>query len=260
MTALVSAPSIDSLRHLHHQPAAATWAVFDELVHSRRAVHAFSERPVAEDDVLAMLRAAQLAPSSFNLQPYAFYWVRTPARREQLRALCLGQKAARTAREFLVCVARWDQWQATGEEHLAWLRQQQVPEATLRFHADLHAKLRIFFARGPLNVLGALRTLAFAIKGLWRPTLRPPAGPAAHEAWAIKSAALACGHAMLAARARGLDTCPLEGFDAPRVARLLGLRGDRFALPMILAIGHREEGGRMDPQWRRELDRVLAVV
>lgn len=257
MTALIASPPVTTLRHL---PAEATWAVFDELVHSRRAVHAFSEQPVAEDDVLAMLRAAQLAPSSFNLQPYAFYWVRTPALRERLRALCLGQKAARTAREFIVCVARWDQWRATGEEHLAWLRQQGVPEATLRFQTDLYAKLRIFFARGPLNVLGWLRTLAFALVGLRRPTLRPPSGPAAHEAWAVKSAALACAHAMLAARARGLDTCPLEGFDEVRVARLLGLRGSRYALPMILAVGHREEGGRMDPQWRRELDRVLAIV
>lgn len=257
MTALVPTPSIDTLRH---QPAEATWAIFDELVRSRRAVHAFSEQPVAEEDVLAMLRAAQLAPSSFNLQPYAFYWVRTPARRERLRALCLGQKAARTAQELIVCVARWDDWHATGQEHLAWLRAEGVPEATLRFHADIYAKMRIFFARGPLNVLGWLRTLALGIMGLRRPTLRPPAGPAAHEAWAVKSAALACAHAMLAARARGLDTCPLEGFDARRVARLLGLRGDRYALPMILAVGYREESGRMDPQWRRDLDRVLAIV
>lgn len=257
MTALVTAPPIATLRH---QPAEATWAIFDELVRSRRAVHAFSGRPVAEEDVLAMLRAAQLAPSSFNLQPYRFYWVRTPALRERLRALCLGQKAARTAAELVVCVARWDDWHATGQEHLAWLRQQGVPEATLRFHASLYAKLRIFFARGPFNALGWLRTLVFAIVGLFRPTLRPPSGPAAHEAWAIKSAALACGHALLAARARGLDTCPLEGFDERRVARLLGLRGDGHALPMILAVGYREEGGRVDPQWRRDLERVLTTV
>lgn len=257
MTALVPTPDIETLRT---QPAEATWAIFDELVRSRRAVHAFSERPVAEEDVLAMIRAAQLAPSSFNLQPYAFHWVRTPALRERLRALCLGQKAARTARELVVCVARWDDWHATGRDHLAWLRQQGAPEATLRFHADVHAKLRIFFARGPFNVLGWLRTLAFFAAGLFRPILRPPSGPAEHESWAVKSAALACAHAMLAARARGLDTCPLEGFDARRVAKLLGLRGSRHALPMILAVGYRDEGGRMDPQWRRELGRVLTVV
>lgn len=233
------------------------WASFEALVHSRRAVHHFADAPVDPCDVEAILASARLAPSSFNLQPYTFYWVRTPALREQLASLCLGQTAARTAPELIVCVARWDEWRSTSEAHLAWLREQAVPAATLRFHADLYAKLRIFFARGPFNVLGRMRTLALALAGLVRPVLRPPAGPHEHATWAVKSAALACGHAMLAARARGLDTCPLEGFDERRVARLLGLVGDRFAIPMILALGRREPGGRLDPQWRRELSAVV---
>lgn len=241
-------------------PEPDAWARFDALVRSRRAVHQFSARPVDERDVAAILEAARLAPSSFNLQPYAFYWVRTPGLRERLAGLCLNQKAARTAPELIVCVARWDEWRACGEEHLAFLRAQKVPEATLRFHADIYAKMQIFFARGPFNVLGWLRTLAAFMLGLQRPILRPPSGPSEHESWAVKSASLACAHAILAARARGLDTCPLEGFDSRRVARLLGLRGDRYSLPMILAVGYREDTGRMDPQWRRDIDKLVHVL
>lgn len=238
----------------------SAWSSFEALVRSRRAIHRFDPRPVDPSDVEAILAAAQLAPSSFNLQPYSFLWVRTPALREQLAALCLGQAAARSAPELIVCVARWDRWRATGEEHLAWLREQAVPAATLNFHADIYAKMRVFFARGPFNVLGLARTLASALLGLVRPVLRPPANRAEHETWAVKSAALACAHAMLAARARGLDTCPLEGFDARRVARLLGLRGDRYSLPMILALGYRDAGGRIDPQWRRDRAAIVHEV
>lgn len=239
------------------EPSTPTWSAFATLVRSRRAVHHFAARPVDPGDVAAILDIARLAPSSFNLQPYTFHWVRTPALREQLATLCLAQSAARSAPELIVCVARWDEWRATSEAHLAWLREREAPAATLRFQTDLYAKMRIFFARGPFNVLGHLRTLAIALAGLVRPCLRPPAGPSEHATWAVKSAALACDHAMLAARARGLDTCPIEGFDAPRVARMLGLRGDSFAIPMILALGYREPTGRLDPQWRRDRGEVV---
>ncbi len=256
-------PNIAALRahpSQNHTTDHDAWASFDALVRSRRAIHDFSDRPVDARDIEAMLDAARLAPSSFNLQPYAFYWIRSPDLRARLVELCLNQKAARTARELIVCVARWDDWRACGDEHLAWLREQAVPEATSRFHADIYAKMRIFFARGPFNLLGWLRTLVMWAIGLTRPILRPPSGPAEHETWAVKSASLACAHAILAARARGLDTCPLEGFDSRRVARLLGLRGDRYSLPMILAVGYRDERGRMDPQWRRDRDKLVRVL
>ncbi|MFV8755401.1 nitroreductase family protein [Nannocystaceae bacterium ST9] len=236
------------------------WTSFEALVRSRRAVHQFSDRPVDAIDIEAMLDAARLAPSSFNLQPYTFYWLRSPDLRARLAELCLGQKAARTAAELIVCVAHWDEWQICADEHLAWLREQGVAQASFDFHADIYRRLRIFFARGPFNLLGRLRTLASWLIGVTRPTLRPPKGPREHATWAVKSASLACAHAMLAARARGLDTCPLEGFDEVRVAALLGLRGDRFALPMILAVGHREPSGRMDPQWRRDRAKLVQVL
>jgi nitroreductase len=238
-----------------------TWEAFDALVRSRRAVHTFSSRPVAQADMEAILGAALLAPSSFNLQPYELYWVRSPEHRQQMATLCLGQKAARTAQEFVVCVARWDQWRECGEEHLAFLRASpHATEKQVHHHAGIYRQMRLFFAEGPLNVLGWVRTLAFALRGLWRPTMRPPAHPGEHATWAVKSTSLVCENLMLAARARGLDTCPLEGFDAVRVARLLGLDGHRWSIPMVIALGYREASERFDPQWRRAPEKLIKVV
>jgi nitroreductase len=55
-----------------------------------------------------MFDLALLAPNSSNLQPWTFYVVQNPAKKKQLVKACLGQLAAKTASELIVCVARTD--------------------------------------------------------------------------------------------------------------------------------------------------------
>ena len=57
-----------------------------------------------------------------------------------------------------------------------------------------------------------------------------------------KSTALAAATFMLALRAEGYDSCPIEGFDPWRAQALLGLpRGAEVC--MFIAVGQRAEGG-----------------
>lgn len=61
---------------------------------------------------------------------------------------------------------------------------------------------------------------------------------------------------MLAAAAKGIDSCPMEGFSASRIAGLLGLpRGT--VIPVIIALGYRTPAARVEPQWRRPLADLL---
>lgn len=57
------------------------------------------------------------------------------------------------------------------------------------------------------------------------------------ETWASKNAMLAAMSFMLAATAHGLSTCPMEGFDAARVRRILRIPG-RYALPVVISLGY----------------------
>ena len=45
---------------------------FEALVHKRRSVRRYSDRPVAKEDILRCLEAARLAPSGCNSQPWHF--------------------------------------------------------------------------------------------------------------------------------------------------------------------------------------------
>jgi nitroreductase len=59
---------------------------------------------------------------------------------------------------------------------------------------------------------------------------------------AHKSTALAAATLMLALRAEGFDSCPMEGFDPWRAKQLLNL-GNQSEVCMFLAVGKRSSKG-----------------
>jgi nitroreductase len=119
-------------------------------------------------------------------------------------------------------------------------------QRAVHYRAQL-TKFARFLAIAPLFLLTPLLTLL----SLWKPAFTLlPLGRAGVRHWAARSALLSAQTLMLSATARGLDTCPMEGFNAAKVARLLTLpRGS--VVPLVIAIGYRAEGARVEPQSRR---------
>jgi nitroreductase len=238
------------------------WRAFEDVVRGRRSIRKFSAERVSESDMNDLLDAAIVAPTSSNLQPFELCWVRTPKLKRKLVKACMSQQAAKTAAELVVCVARWDRCDDTREELLEWLRSRpHTPRQVLFYYERL---VPMVYDQGPFGLYGRAR------KVLMRPlaAVTPmPRGPASREdvrVWAIKSAALTCENLMLAARAKGLDTCPMEGVDPIRVAKVLGLRKSGFKrswdLTMVIAVGHRARTAHVPPQWRRDRDELVREV
>ena len=77
--------------------------------------------------------------------------------------------------------------------------------------------------------------------------------------WMHKSTALACQNLMLAFRAYGYDTCPMEGFDEKKVSKYLDL--PRTAEPcMILSVGKRADNGVYGPQIRFPKEQFIKTI
>ncbi|MDQ7841469.1 MAG: nitroreductase family protein [bacterium] len=55
-----------------------------ELILKRRSIRAYTDAPVTEDQVRALLQAAMAAPSANDVRPWAFIVVRDPERRRAL--------------------------------------------------------------------------------------------------------------------------------------------------------------------------------
>jgi nitroreductase len=230
------------------------WNEFKKVVETRRSVRVFDRAPIPEADVRAALDMALLAPNSSNLQPWEFHWVRTPEMKKKLVAACLSQSAARTAAELIVCVARVDTWPAMRSRMLeAFAGRKNVPASAVDYYRKL---VPIVYSVGPFGLFARLRGLAMFFIGLYRPVPREPSSPGDMTTWAVKSTALACQNLMLALRAKGWDSCPMEGVDSRRAKKLLGLPGSS-AIVMVVAAGRRSSRGVYGPRIR--FDRALFV-
>jgi nitroreductase len=229
-------------------------------IFQRRAIKAFEtvEIPAATRDLL--LASARQAPSSFNSQPYRLYWVESPAQRDAVAKLCLGQNPAQTASALVVAVADIGALRSTAEMQAAWMRQTGFPERKIRAHERTARIGQIIFMPGPLNLFGRLKEALFRVLHILMTIGMPPITRHDMLKWAGKSTALACQNLMTAAEVVGLNTCPMEGFDGQRLARYLGLSRKCHEIVMVIAIGKKSSSYTAQPQWRRPIEATVTVM
>ena len=228
----------------------------------RRAVKMFDAVEIPAEVRAAILDAARRAPSSFNMQPYRFYWVESEERRREVARLCMGQKPAATASALVVAVAVVDtgSLRATSEGQLEWMRRSGFSEEKVRDYERTSKIGRILFMPGPLGIFGALKWALFRLVNVWKVMGMPPVFRGDILKWAVKSTSLACENLMIAAEALGLNTCPMEGFDGRRLAKFLGLSGRRHEVMMVIAIGRKSADFVEQPQWRRPLEATVTLL
>jgi len=209
--------------------------VFHRIVNERRSVRDFLPDLVPQDVLDRCLGAALKAPSSSNLQHWEFVIIRDPEIRAQANAICFDQRGPRSAPLLVAVVAHRDRWKQHSAYILETLQERGIlRESQTRYWGRL---MPLMYRVGPLGFFGVLKGLFSRVSSWIRPShnllTRSDVRVVAH-----KSTALAAGAFMLALRAEGYDSCPLEGFDPWRAKRLLKLsRGGEVS--MFLAIGKR---------------------
>ena len=232
-----------------------------DIILRRRAVKVFDPVHISVETRDQILKAASVAPSSFNSQPYRFYWVQSPEKLKRAARLCFGQKPAATASALVVAVADIASWRETAQAEIAWMRTAGCFSAEKIAEAEKRMKLgKWFFLQGWFGIFGILKLMILRTIHLWTITGTIPVARKGMFKWAGKSAALACANLMIAAEALGLNTCPMEGFDDLRLAHLVGLSPKHHEILMVIAIGKKSAEHLDRPQWRRPLESTVTVL
>ena len=226
----------------------------------RRAVKAFERVEIPQALREQILNAARHAPSSFNTQPYRFFWVESPARKTTAAKLCLGQMPAQTASALVVAVADIGSLSATSQSQLEWMRSNGFSDEKLRDYERTAKMGRIIFLPGPFGIFGALKWSILRLVNFCKIIGMPPLSRQSQFKWATKSTSLACENLMIAAEALGLNTCPMEGFDGRRLSRFLGLSPRYHEIVMVIAIGKKSRSYVAPPQWRRPLEATVTIL
>ncbi|MFP5235517.1 MAG: nitroreductase family protein [Acidobacteriota bacterium] len=226
----------------------------------RRAVKAFEPVEMPQAIREQILDAARHAPSSFNMQPYRFFWIESRSSREVAAKLCMGQSPARTASALVVAVADVGSLATTSHLQAEWMRRSGFSEEKVRDYERTATMGRILFMPGPFGIFAAVKWALFRLVHVWKTMGMPPLFRNDIFKWAVKSTSLACENLMIAAEALGLNTCPMEGFDGRRLLRFLGLSTRHHEIVMVIAIGKRSPDYREPPQWRRPLESTVTVL
>jgi len=231
-----------------------------EAIFQRRAIKAFEPGAIPEEMREQILDAARMAPSSFNMQPYRFYWVESAVKKARAAELCFGQKPAVTASALVVAVADIGSWKATTESHMKWVRTAGFSAEKIVEHEKKSRLAKWFFIQGWCGVIGFAKWVILRTLNLWKTIGTAPVSRRGLFHWATKSTALACQNLMIAAEALGFNTCPMEGFDGRRLGKFLGLSGRTHEIVMVIAIGKRAAGYVDAPQWRRPLGNTVTIL
>ena len=237
------------------------------LLEHRRSVRHYDEAAAIDADIVRRcLKAAQLAPSSSNMQLYEFYHVTDPAVLQQLAAACLGQRAAATAPQMVVFVTRQDLYRRRAQAILEFergnIRRTSPPEkqeTRIKAMETYYGKLMPFLYARCFGLPGTFRLVLAQCIGLFRPITREVSENNIRTV-VHKSCGLAAQTFMLAMAEAGYDTCPMEGLDSRLVKRILKLpRGAE--INMIAACGIRKPGhGIWGERFRLPFDEVYRHI
>lgn len=165
----------------------------------------------------------------------------------------MGQLAAKTASELIVCVARTDRIDEMAKRNINEFPLPEVPAMVKKYYTFIPYN----YKTGYFNSLGNFKKVAFKLVRTLDKQL-PVTAFSTDDAklWATKTTALACENLVLALRAYGFDSCMMEGFDEPLVAKILKLNHQQYPI-MVIGAGERAEDGVFFPQYR--FDRSLFI-
>jgi nitroreductase len=186
---------------------------------ARRSVRAYTDQPVTDETLSRLLTLTGRAPSAFNLQPWRFVVVRDPALKAALSAAAYGQKQITGAP---VVIAMYSDM----EDTMARLDEIVHPDLPAEKRADTIAMLQASF--GSMSVED-------------------------RAVWGNGQANIALGYFLLLARAEGLDTSPMLGFEAPKVKRLLDIP-EHATMTALVSLGYGAEEGFVSH--RHDVERI----
>ena len=177
----------------------------------RYASKAMNKEVVSQEKVDKIIEAARLAPTSSGLQPFEILIITNQEIKEQIRPISWNQSVITDCSHLLVFAA-WDTY----------------TEDRINKMFDLTNKVRGFKNEGWENYRQMLL-------GMY-----PQKDAEENFNHAAKQAYIAFGMSIVAAAFEGVDTTPIEGFEADALDKILGLREKGLRSAVMLPIGYRD--------------------
>ena len=176
-----------------------------EVIKTRRAIkHYDPSHRMPADEERQLLELAMLSPTAFNIQNWRFVVVRDMETRQKIRAVAWDQAQVTDASLLVVLCGNLEAWKQDPQRY--WRNAPQPVQDFLLPAIDQYYQGK----------------------------------PQVQRDEAMRSCGLAGQTIMLAAKAMGYDSCPMDGFDFDAVAKIINLPPG-MVISFMIAIGKKTQ-------------------
>ena len=204
---------------------------FMEAMDFRHACKIFDEtKKVSDEDINYILEAGRKSPSSFGMEAWKFLVITNEELKAKLRPACWEQVQITSCSHLVIVLAGIDCVKPESGEVERKFKRREMPQEKLDFYLGLYA--------------GHLKDTLSSDENIY--------------AWTAKQTAFAAGNMMTAAAVKGVDSCPIEGYDKNKVEEILGLDTKKYQLALVLPFGYRLN--EQSTQLREPFENIIEFI
>ncbi|WP_323659323.1 NAD(P)H-dependent oxidoreductase [Aliarcobacter butzleri] len=187
---------------------------FMEAMDFRHACKIFDEtKKISDEDMRFILEAGRKSPSSFGQEGWKFLVITNEELRAKLKPFCWDQPQITTCSHLVIVLAAIEAVKPESGIPALRFARREMPQEKKDFYNKLY--------KDHLTVTKVLDSDENVYS------------------WTARQTYIAAGNMMTAAAIKGIDSCPIEGFDKAKVEEVLGLDTKKFQLSMVLPFGYR---------------------
>lgn len=204
---------------------------FMDAMEFRHACKIFDDtKKVSDEDLNYILEVGRKSPSSFGMEPWKFLVITNEELKAKIRPFCWDQPQITTCSHLIIVLAAIDSVKVESGLVRTKLGRKGFPDEKLEFYVGIYGS--------------HLKDVLSSDDNIY--------------SWTARQTYIALGNMMTAAAVKGIDTCPVEGFEKENVENVLGLDTSKYQVSVVLPIGY-----RLNPQSemvREPLDAVTEFI
>ena len=204
---------------------------FMEAMDFRHACKIFDEtKKVSDEDINYILEAGRKSPSSFGMEAWKFLVITNEELKAKIRPACWDQVQITSCSHLVIILAGIDSVKPESGEVARKFKRREMPQEKLDFYLGLYA--------------GHLKDTLSSNENIY--------------SWTARQTYIVLGNMMTAAAVKGIDSCPIEGFEKEKVEEILKLDLSKYQLSCIVPFGYRIN--EQSTQLREPLQNVVEFI
>lgn len=204
---------------------------FSQAMDFRHACKIFDEtKKISNEDLNYILEAGRKSPSSFGQEPWKFLVITNEELKAKIRPFCWDQVQITSCSHLVVILAVIEDVKPSSSEVLRKFSRRELPKDAIE---------------------GYIKKYASHLEDTFKTDEKT-------FSWSARQTYIALGNMMTAAAIKGIDSCPIEGFEKDNVEKVLNLDTKKYQVSVILPLGYRIN--EQSTQLREKLEDIVEFI